>query len=106
LFLLLSAFPFNKFLVVSNYRFPEIFAYYLTIPCPTFTLFLRYNHQYMTTAIGGGFPRLNKYGCSKTMRRETRSRHRTDLARDRFRPGLSRFVKRALLPLQGRFAVP
>jgi hypothetical protein len=37
LFLLLSVFPFNKFLVVSNYHFPEIFAYY---PLPYLHAFL------------------------------------------------------------------
>jgi hypothetical protein len=36
-FLLLSAFPLNKFMVVSNYRFPEIFVYY---PLPYLHVFL------------------------------------------------------------------
>jgi hypothetical protein len=37
LFLVLSVFPFNKFLVVSIYRFPEIFVYY---PLPYVHAFL------------------------------------------------------------------
>ncbi|MDR2021040.1 MAG: hypothetical protein LBQ14_09780 [Treponema sp.] len=52
LLFLITVIPCNKFCVVSIRLFFKIIA---AIPCPTFLLFLRYNHQYMTTAKGGGF---------------------------------------------------